>query len=115
MVWIEKICQESTVRHHSASLVMPISDPRDRYFYSHHTPMKDTYFIIIQHKLSYILFQLYEEEKSEKERLKRDLEQCKKELREAKAELDRQLKRNDANRVSETNDKRVRPCVLMSL
>ena len=32
-----------TVRHHSASLVMPISDPRDRFFYPHHTPMKDTY------------------------------------------------------------------------
>ena len=54
------------------------------------------------------LFQLYEEEKTEKERLKRDLEYCKKELREAKTELDRQMKRNDANRVSETNDKRVR-------
>ena len=22
---------------------MPISDPRDRFFYPHHTPMKDTY------------------------------------------------------------------------
>ena len=32
-----------TVRHHSASLVMPISDPRDRFFYPHHTPKKDTY------------------------------------------------------------------------
>ena len=32
-----------TVRHHSASLVMPISDPRDRFFYPHHTHMKDTY------------------------------------------------------------------------
>ena len=27
----------------SASLVMPISDPRDRFFYPHHTPMKATY------------------------------------------------------------------------
>ena len=26
-----------------ASLVMPISDPRDRFFYLHHTPMKDTF------------------------------------------------------------------------
>ena len=34
-----------TVRHHSASLVMPISDPRDRFFYPHHTPMKDTHYI----------------------------------------------------------------------
>ena len=25
------------------SLVMPISDPRDRFFYPHHTLMKDTY------------------------------------------------------------------------
>ena len=32
-----------TVWHHSASLVMPISDPRDRFFYPYHTPMKDTY------------------------------------------------------------------------
>ena len=32
-----------TVRRHSASLVMPISDPRDRFFYPHHTTMKDTY------------------------------------------------------------------------
>ena len=34
-----------TIRHHSASLVMPISDPRDRFFDPHHTPMKDTYII----------------------------------------------------------------------
>ena len=34
-----------TVRHHSASLVMPISDPRDRFFYPHHTPIKDTYYL----------------------------------------------------------------------
>ena len=33
-----------TVRHHSASLVMPISDHRDRFFYPHHTPMTDTYY-----------------------------------------------------------------------
>ena len=32
-----------TVLHHSASLVMPISDRRDRFFYPHHTPMKDTH------------------------------------------------------------------------
>ena len=24
---------------------MPISDPRDRFFYPHHTPMKDTYYL----------------------------------------------------------------------
>ena len=23
--------------------MMPINDPRDRFFYPHHTPMKDTY------------------------------------------------------------------------
>ena len=45
MVWIEKLSLEITVRHHSASLVMPISDPRDRFFYPHHTPMKDTYIL----------------------------------------------------------------------
>ena len=32
---------EITVWHHSASLVMPINDPRDRFFYPYHTPMKD--------------------------------------------------------------------------
>ena len=26
---------------------MPISDPRDRYFYPHHTPMKDTYNTVV--------------------------------------------------------------------
>ena len=31
-----------TGRYHSANLVMPISGPRDRFFCSHHTPMKDT-------------------------------------------------------------------------
>jgi len=49
---------------------------------------------------------LYEEERHQKEQLKRDLEQCKKELREAKAELDRQVRRQEANRLSDTNDKR---------
>ena len=43
---IENLSLGITVRHHSASLVMPISDPRDRFFYPHHTPMKDTYFLI---------------------------------------------------------------------
>ena len=43
MVWIENLSLGITVRHHSASLVMPISDPRDRFFYPHHTHMKDTY------------------------------------------------------------------------
>ena len=33
-----------TVRHHSASHVMPLSDPRD--LYPLHTPMKDTYFTL---------------------------------------------------------------------
>ena len=34
-----------TVRHHEASLLMPISDPHDRFFYPHHTPMIDTYIL----------------------------------------------------------------------
>ena len=35
-----KICHlGSLFLHHKASLVMPISDPRDRVFYPHHTPM----------------------------------------------------------------------------
>ena len=32
-----------TVRHHEASLVMPNSDPRDRFFNPHDTPTKATY------------------------------------------------------------------------
>ena len=31
------------IRHHSASLLKPISDPRDIFFYPHNRPMKDTY------------------------------------------------------------------------
>ena len=29
---------------HSGSVFVPISDPRDRFFYPHHTPMQDTYY-----------------------------------------------------------------------
>ena len=43
MVRIEKPSLGITVRHHSANLVKSISDPSDRFFYPHHTPMKDTY------------------------------------------------------------------------
>ena len=50
--------------------------------------------------LSLFLLQLYEDEKSNTERLK-------KELIESKAELDRLIKRNEANRLADTNDKRV--------
>ena len=42
--------------YHSGSLfgiVMPISDPRDRFFYPHHTPMKDTYFLEWLERLGY--------------------------------------------------------------
>ena len=35
---------EQGLRGVTASLVMPISDPRDRFFYPYYTPMKDTYF-----------------------------------------------------------------------
>ena len=45
MVWVEKSVTWDHARHHEASLVMPISDPRDRFFIPHHTPMQDTYFI----------------------------------------------------------------------
>ena len=45
MVWIEK----SVTRDHcSASLGKPRDvdhDPRDRFFYPHHAPMKDTYMV----------------------------------------------------------------------
>ena len=48
MVWIEKSFTRVTDRHHEACRVMPNSDPdesdpRDRFFYPHHTHMKDTY------------------------------------------------------------------------
>ena len=36
---------EITVRHHSASLAMPVIDPRDRFFCPHQTPIKDTYYL----------------------------------------------------------------------
>ena len=46
-----------TVRHHSASLVMLISDPRDRFLYPHHTSMKDTYnlYINLKHKIQKLM------------------------------------------------------------
>ena len=44
MVWIGKsVTRDHCLASLSASLVMPISDPRDRFFYPHHTPMKDAY------------------------------------------------------------------------
>lgn len=55
-------------------------------------------------------FQLYEDEKSENERLRRELEQTKRELRDAKTELDKMMRKHtDAARTAETNDKRVTP------
>ena len=39
----KSIARDHCNQHISASLVMPISDPRDRIFYPHHIPMKDTY------------------------------------------------------------------------
>lgn len=54
-----------------------------------------------------IIFQLYEDEKSNSERLKRELSDTKKELLEAKGELDRLLKRSEQSRLSDTNEKRV--------
>nr|XP_034333858.1 protein phosphatase 1 regulatory subunit 12B isoform X17 [Crassostrea gigas] len=49
---------------------------------------------------------LYEDEKSNSERLKRELLDTKKELLEAKGELDRLLKRSEHSRLSDTNEKR---------
>ena len=34
--------------------MMPISDPRDRFFYPHHTPIKDTY--ILTCGIEFVLF-----------------------------------------------------------
>nr|XP_022287060.1 protein phosphatase 1 regulatory subunit 12A-like isoform X10 [Crassostrea virginica] len=49
---------------------------------------------------------LYEDEKSNSERLKRELADTKKELMEAKGELDRLVKRSEQARLSDTNEKR---------
>ena len=35
--------------------MMPISDPRDRFFYPHHTPMKDTYFLAYWRRILHVL------------------------------------------------------------
>ena len=50
-VWCgqKNLSLEITVRHHLASLVMPISDPRDRFFYPQHTPMTDIYYLAWVH------------------------------------------------------------------
>jgi aminoglycoside phosphotransferase (APT) family kinase protein len=45
---------------------------------------------------------MQQHEKSNTERLKKELEQVKKELIESKAELDRLIKRNEANRLADT-------------
>ena len=55
--------------------------------------------------MSYV-FQLYDEEKVENDRLRKELEQTKRELREAKNELDRVMKK-EAARASDTSEKRV--------
>ena len=55
MVWIEKSVTRVTDRHHKACRVMPNSDPRDRFFYPHHTPMLDT-FSCIPFDLSHFIF-----------------------------------------------------------
>ncbi|KAK7497256.1 hypothetical protein BaRGS_00011550, partial [Batillaria attramentaria] len=49
---------------------------------------------------------LYEEEKEENGRLRKELDQCKKELLEAKAELDKIMRRNESTRNSDSTDKR---------
>ena len=41
--------------HDFASLVMPICDPRDRFFYPHHTPMIDI-FSCIPFDLPHLIF-----------------------------------------------------------
>ena len=47
MVWIEK----SVTRDHCLA---SLGDPRERFFYPHHTPMKDTYILIWAETLSYM-------------------------------------------------------------
>ena len=45
MMPISDPCDRFFYPHHTPmkDTLMPISDPRDRFFYPHHTPMKDTY------------------------------------------------------------------------
>jgi len=57
-----------------------------------------------------VFFQLYEEEKEENGRLRKELEQTKKELLEAKNELDRLMRRSESSRNSDSTDKRVCTC-----
>lgn len=56
-------------------------------------------------------FQKYEEEKTENDRLRKELEETKKQLLEAKAELDRVMKQKDAAR----NSDRVCVCFLCAI
>ncbi|XP_060069250.1 protein phosphatase 1 regulatory subunit 12A-like isoform X4 [Ylistrum balloti] len=49
---------------------------------------------------------LYEDEKYTTDRLRKELDRTKKELLDAKAELDRLVKRTEANKASDSNDKR---------
>ena len=56
----------TTVQHNGACLVMPISYPRDRFFYPHYIPGKDTYNLVcgiatiillqLKHHSEYLLF-----------------------------------------------------------
>ncbi|XP_052089089.1 protein phosphatase 1 regulatory subunit 12A-like isoform X12 [Mytilus californianus] len=79
--------------------------------YSHRTDRPSSYIgstssLNLDYKKLDFYMQLYEDEKANTERLKKELEQVKKELIESKAELDRLMKRNEANRLADTNDKR---------
>ena len=44
-MWIEKSVTRDHCSASFGTLVVPISDPRDRFFYLHHTRMKDTYIL----------------------------------------------------------------------
>ncbi|XP_071133921.1 protein phosphatase 1 regulatory subunit 12A-like isoform X43 [Mytilus edulis] len=79
--------------------------------YSHRTDRPSSYIgstssLNLDYKKLDYYMQLYEDEKANTERLKKDLEAVKKELIESKAELDRLIKRNEVNRLADTNDKR---------
>ena len=40
---LKRFSPTAVLEHRFSSLRMPTSDPRDIFFYLHHTPMKDTY------------------------------------------------------------------------
>lgn len=56
----------------------------------------------------YLLFQLYEEEKLENERLRKDITRLQQDLTDAKLDIEKLRQRNETRVVDSSGDKRVR-------